>query len=282
MRACWKRYLSKDGKMNDITHFKKLVEELKQLDDEDGYNLNYDSALEKIHPLIDKVIEENVPVELLHPLLNDEDTWSCVFALKALTGLRNKKSVGPLISFVIETNRIDFCDFGEEAMFALQAIGQAAVPQLISAVKKTFAEKKFMHYLVGAATEIKDTRVYNFMVKIVNEYLVNPEKYLGWFYIDSFMNGFIEQENKEALVLIRKVLDKEGHSRQEIIELEDIYEELEDPIGFKKRLEEGIFMRKLGRNEPCHCGSGIKYKKCCLDKDIKETGKPKKIKATYY
>jgi len=24
---------------------------------------------------------------------------------------------------------------------------------------------------------------------------------------------------------------------------------------------------KLGRNDPCHCGSGKKYKKCCLDKD---------------
>ena len=24
---------------------------------------------------------------------------------------------------------------------------------------------------------------------------------------------------------------------------------------------------KLGRNEPCHCGSGKKYKKCCLEKD---------------
>ncbi len=23
----------------------------------------------------------------------------------------------------------------------------------------------------------------------------------------------------------------------------------------------------LGRNEPCHCGSGKKYKKCCLPKD---------------
>ena len=22
-----------------------------------------------------------------------------------------------------------------------------------------------------------------------------------------------------------------------------------------------------GRNEPCHCGSGKKYKHCCLDKD---------------
>ncbi len=24
---------------------------------------------------------------------------------------------------------------------------------------------------------------------------------------------------------------------------------------------------RLGRNEPCHCGSGRKYKQCCLDKD---------------
>ena len=35
--------------------------------------------------------------------------------------------------------------------------------------------------------------------------------------------------------------------------------------------------RKLGRNEPCHCGSGKKYKKCCLDKGIKESGKAVKI-----
>ncbi len=35
--------------------------------------------------------------------------------------------------------------------------------------------------------------------------------------------------------------------------------------------------RKLGRNDPCHCGSGKKYKKCCLDKDIKETGKAVKV-----
>jgi hypothetical protein len=24
--------------------------------------------------------------------------------------------------------------------------------------------------------------------------------------------------------------------------------------------------KKIGRNDPCHCGSGKKYKKCCLDK----------------
>jgi uncharacterized protein YecA (UPF0149 family) len=26
-------------------------------------------------------------------------------------------------------------------------------------------------------------------------------------------------------------------------------------------------MQKLGINDPCHCGSGNKYKKCCLSKD---------------
>ncbi|GEK89136.1 SEC-C motif-containing protein [Alkalibacterium putridalgicola] len=25
--------------------------------------------------------------------------------------------------------------------------------------------------------------------------------------------------------------------------------------------------KKLGRNDPCHCGSGKKYKKCCINKD---------------
>lgn len=35
--------------------------------------------------------------------------------------------------------------------------------------------------------------------------------------------------------------------------------------------------RKLGRNELCHCGSGRKYKKCCLDKDIEKFGKAIKM-----
>jgi hypothetical protein len=30
-------------------------------------------------------------------------------------------------------------------------------------------------------------------------------------------------------------------------------------------------MRKTGRNEPCHCGSGKKYKHCCLDKDCEHS-----------
>ena len=36
---------------------------------------------------------------------------------------------------------------------------------------------------------------------------------------------------------------------------------------------------KIGRNDPCHCGSGKKYKSCCMNKERPTTGK-KKFKAT--
>lgn len=34
--------------------------------------------------------------------------------------------------------------------------------------------------------------------------------------------------------------------------------------------EETRIMNKTGRNDPCHCGSGQKYKKCCLAKDNRD------------
>jgi hypothetical protein len=37
--------------------------------------------------------------------------------------------------------------------------------------------------------------------------------------------------------------------------------------------------KKLGRNDPCSCGSGKKYKHCCMLKQTK-TG-PRKLKATW-
>ncbi len=29
--------------------------------------------------------------------------------------------------------------------------------------------------------------------------------------------------------------------------------------------------QRVSRNDPCHCGSGKKYKKCCLSKDAEDT-----------
>jgi len=42
--------------------------------------------------------------------------------------------------------------------------------------------------------------------------------------------------------------------------------------GGHRLTEEEIHATLPGRNEPCHCGSGIKYKKCCLRNGGKNHG----------
>lgn len=48
-----------------------------------------------------------------------------------------------------------------------------------------------------------------------------------------------------------------------------------DIVQFLKKAD--VRYCKLGRNDPCHCGSEVKYKKCCMENDIKETGEVKKV-----
>lgn len=41
-------------------------------------------------------------------------------------------------------------------------------------------------------------------------------------------------------------------------------------LEYSKRMEKNPDFRKLPRNEKCFCGSGKKYKRCCIDKEIVE------------
>lgn len=53
-----------------------------------------------------------------------------------------------------------------------------------------------------------------------------------------------------------------------------------EEMSIKLESHKNTAKRKLGRNELCHCGSGIKYKKCCLKTDIEKNGKPMMITDT--
>jgi len=47
----------------------------------------------------------------------------------------------------------------------------------------------------------------------------------------------------------------------------------------KENKEEAVKRVELGRNDPCHCGSGKKYKKCCIEKD--QTAERKTLDANW-
>ena len=44
-------------------------------------------------------------------------------------------------------------------------------------------------------------------------------------------------------------------------------EDYNDTQSYKPLIPQQAVSNKIGRNEPCPCGSGKKYKKCCMDKD---------------
>ena len=56
-------------------------------------------------------------------------------------------------------------------------------------------------------------------------------------------------------------------------------------VGFTPNVVEMI-MVKIGRNNPCPCGSGKKFKKCCLHKKPREqtvmVGSPERLRGFYY
>ena len=41
-------------------------------------------------------------------------------------------------------------------------------------------------------------------------------------------------------------------------------------------------MKKVGRNDPCPCGSGLKHKKCCLGKKKRKQQSVKEVYAQKY
>ena len=171
-------------------------------------------------------------------------------------------------------------------MYALNAIGKPAINPLLIEINKLFEQKVYYPFLVGSLTEIKDHPVYSFMVKIVDDYIQNPDKYTDWFQIDDFTYDFEAQGKREAITLLKELLNSVELDEWQIREIEDTIAIIDDPIKFDKIIElevkraEEIFhqgKRKLGRNEACHCGSGIKYKKCCLGGDMQKTGRAKKV-----
>jgi tetratricopeptide (TPR) repeat protein len=85
--------------------------------------------------------------------------------------------------------------------------------------------------------------------------------------IEKRYGGMLSREARKELKNLRGEIEE---ARKEITEAEEpsIYEVCLD--GFDAVEEDEPYQRaepKLGRNEPCWCGSGKKYKKCHLDSD---------------
>lgn len=99
--------------------------------------------------------------------------------------------------------------------------------------------------------------------------------YIGWSDCYGFGTKHIEPNLKKSEEIIRLALDREDvRDREDVLmRAAEIYEELGEKEKAKKLDKEMKALdkrsstvtkpAKIGRNVPCPCGSGKKYKKCC-------------------
>jgi len=262
----------------------ELIDKLQKYDDAED-EIDYDDVKEELKDTIKALISKGEDVlEDLHFLIGFPDNVSCSFALEIIRAIKSKKSILELIEFIKE-NEYDEMDIYsglcDEACFALTEIGEDSIEPLIKEIKKNIENKEYYGYLIEALSNIKSDKVYEFMKGLLGDYIKDYKKYDGWFEIIPFIIGFHEQNNPDTLPLLKELLLLKNLEQDELIEIKDVILHLESPkkyeIEFDKSLEEmrksfEQFEReeKVGRNDPCPCGSEKKYKKCCLEKEKNE------------
>jgi len=221
---------------DQVEMLSKHIYFLKSLDTEEFYNKTEEEIRSYAHDTIQECIQlgGQATYELVK-LLQTEFTWSCFFALKILRETKDPQAVPAIIVFLKKDS--DDSMANEEAMFALQDIGDPSITPLIEDLEESFDNKKYNSYLVGALTGIIGPLPYDFMIKITKDFINKPWRYKGWFKIEDFTYNFVKQERPDVIPLLRQILEMKSVPGVEKRELEDTIRALEDPESYEKEIQ---------------------------------------------
>jgi len=233
------------------------------------------------------VLSQKIEVFEGNPLL-----WLEIF-VATLAGLIRLEAAAPLLVAKLKADDGDFIN--EECTYALTKIGGAAV----EAIATDFHAAPW-HYRLYASSALRDMRGENVVAtalelfkgqedwdtqaKFIGTVLANfdPEglRVAQEFGIDNLpelrreiiATATLTGENFPDLERLRqeeREQQDEGRRRQEWLlsgfqaaNKPSVEKFVEEPVVEPFRADE-----KIGRNDPCPCGSGKKYKKCCLNKE---------------
>ena len=222
---------------DQVEMLSKHIDFLKSLDTEEFYNKDEDEVRRYAHDALQECIQLGCQAtpELVE-LLQTEFTWSCFFALTILRETKDPQAVPEIIAFLKKES--DDSMANEEAMFALQDIGDPSITPLIEDLEESFDNKKYNSYLVSALTGIIGPVPYDFMIKITKDFINKSWRYKGWFQIEDFTYNFVKQERPDALPLLKQILEMKSITGVEKRELEDTIKALENPESFEKEIQE--------------------------------------------
>ncbi|EPY2276485.1 YecA family protein [Clostridium sporogenes] len=219
------------------------LEELYEIIHSMSSNLNYGK---------DKNIEIEFDRSYLTNLLSDNNR--SYYGIKKQDNIYYAEDVIKL-SYVLQGHKaIQYLDYKELSISYIRKFNKEEF--YIKPLEKL---KKYMKENLNIKEEKLNELMYSTSCLMKNAFSVDYifEDIKGRIYLK---NEEIERDIKDIITEINNNIEKwclRGHSITEIKLKEDkIYEKVE------KVNHKG----KIGRNDPCPCGSGKKYKKCCLNK----------------
>ena len=192
-----------------------------------------------------------------------------------MAGEIRSESVIPDLVSILDRNEGDFAL--EEAVDALIKIGTEAV---IAEVEKVALNDPAYFFTIGILAKIKTKKAEQLLLHLFDQSTIPTAKTLiadalcQHLSVDAIPKVYkFIQEGYDSTVLdleeslyVNIVLNDDPHPdrmnlKHSLEEKDQLHKEREAKIN---QLSISIQANKVGRNDPCPCGSGKKYKKCCM------------------
>ncbi|MFO7917334.1 MAG: DUF1186 domain-containing protein [Anaerolineae bacterium] len=223
---------------------------------------------------------------------DDPAIWGPIHAWRALGQLRAEEAIEPLIQLLQDIDDFDDDWISEEMPTVFALIGPAAIPALANYVLDTshgtWARVAAAHSLEEIGTNHPDVR--SACVSVLTAALERFET------LEPEVNGFlvlylVDLEAVEAAPIMERAFEAGRVDPMVMGDWEDVQvelgllEERSTPrpslfgdlggkfaglVSASEKSEARRRLRELGRNDPCWCGSGKKYKHCHLREDQQE------------
>ena len=224
-------------------------------------------------------------------LTSPSDDWTPLAAVYLATELRLAGTVPSLVSCLLQADVGDA--LWEAALNAIRAIGAPAVEPLLAAFdahSDIFARSSIADALL--ATGATDERVLNALLRLLDDDTAQGADKLAQYGDHRVLPALVKALDRAEL---DPAGDRDFLANEDVLNLAGAIQSLGGTLTETQRAKEqavlrrreGVFLEaqrlsaqeiesaqvpvrrehRPGRNDPCHCGSGKKYKKCHLAED---------------
>jgi hypothetical protein len=227
-------------------------------------------------------------------LASPSDDLAPLAAMYLASELRLAGALPALVSCVLHADLAD--DLWEAALSALYAIGSPAVESLLAAFE-AHSDPDARAGLADAllAMEATDDRILNGLLQLLDQDAAKGASRLAEYGDPRALPALVEALDRAELAPLDS---RDGLANEDVLDLAGAIKVLGGALNEVQRAKEQRVLRlrrrllseamrlagdeigikripasreqRPGRNDPCHCGSGKKYKKCHLEVDERE------------